>query len=128
MKINQTEVEINGIKYIQANSIDNNIQKINTDGLPMVMIRTYSAGVHFGYLNKRESTLAGVEVELIDSRRVYSWVGAATLSQLAMDGTSKPDSCKFPCKVNSIELIAIEIIPMTEKSYKSLSSIKIWKA
>ncbi len=93
----------------------------------MVMVRTYSAGVHYGFLKNRESTLAGIEVELIDARRVWSWSGAASLSQLAMEGTSSPESCKFPCKVNSIQLVAIEIIEMAQKAVKSLNSVKIWE-
>ena len=126
MKINQTELEVNGVKYVRADSISSST-KVNTDGLKMVMVRTYSAGVHFGYLNKRESTLAGIEVELLNARRVYRWSGAATLSQLAMEGTTAPKDCKFPCEVDSIELVAIEIIPMTEKAYKSLNLVDIWK-
>lgn len=119
------EVEINGTKYVPKDSIKSEV--VNTSGLKMVIVRTYSAGVHFGYLNKRESTQGGIEVELLKARRVYYWDGAATLSQLAMEGTSKPNNCKFPCEVNSIELIAIEIIPMTEKAVESLKKVKIWE-
>jgi len=119
------EVEINGIKYVPKSSVKSEV--VNTNGLKMVMVRTYSAGVHYGYLKRRESTQAGIEVELLDARRIYYWDGAATLSQLAIEGTSKPDNCKFPCKVNVIELIAIEIIQMTEKAVESLNNVKIWE-
>ena len=89
-----------------------------------VIIRTYSAGVFAGYLQKRE----GQEVVLATARRIWYWDGAASLSQLAMEGTSKPDNCQFPCAVNEITLTqAIEIIPCTEKAMKSIQAVKIWK-
>jgi hypothetical protein len=123
-KIKVDELVIDGTVYVPKT---NNNPVINTDGLKMVMIRTYSAGVHFGYLSKKESTLAGIEVELLNSRRVYYWDGAATLSQLAIEGSSKPDNCQIPCIIPKIILIAIEIIEMSEKAYDILSNIKVWE-
>lgn len=90
-----------------------------------VIVRTYSAGVFAGYLHSRE----GKEVTLINARRLWMWEGAASLSQLAMEGTSKPDKCKFPCEVSSIILTeAIEIIDCTEKAKASIASVPIWSA
>ena len=78
-----------------------------------VLVRTYSAGVHVGTLQSR----AGKEVVLTNARRIWYWDGAATLSQLAIDGTSKPENCKFPAAVPEILLTeAIEIIPITDKA------------
>lgn len=89
-----------------------------------VIVRTYSSGVFAGYLKSRE----GQEVTLINARRIWYWDGAASLSQLAMEGTSKPEKCKFPCEVNEILLLqAIEIIDVTEKSEKSIKSVPIWQ-
>lgn len=89
-----------------------------------VLVRTYSAGVHVGMLKSRN----GKEVTLTNARRIWYWEGAATLSQLAMDGTSKPENCKFPCAVNEILLTeAIEIIPITDKARESIASVKVWK-
>ena len=48
----------------------------------VVLVRTYSAGVHFGYLVSRK----GKEVQLIKSRRIWKWVGAWTLSEIATAG------------------------------------------
>lgn len=89
-----------------------------------VLVRTYSAGVHVGILKSRN----GKEVTLTNARRIWYWEGAATLSQLAMDGTSKPENCKFPCAVNEILLTeAIEIIPITDKARESIASVKAWR-
>ena len=95
--------------------------KIGTD----VLVRTYSAGVHVGILEARN----GKEETLSNARRIWYWVCAATLSQLATDGTSNPGGCKFPCPVAEILLTeAIEIIPLTKKARQSIDSVPVWKA
>jgi hypothetical protein len=123
-KIKVDEVVIYGTTYIPKNQVQ---EAEKLDGMPYVMVRTYSAGVFTGYLKSKEYTAAGTIVELVKARRIWYWDGAASLSQLAMEGTTKPENCKFPCEVSSIELNAIEIIPMTEKAQKSIDSVKIWK-
>jgi hypothetical protein len=90
-----------------------------------VIVRTYSAGVFAGELESRN----GQEVVLLNARRLWYWSGAASLSQLAMEGTSNPSGCKFPCEVLRVELIqAIEILDVTEKARKSIKEVPTWKA
>jgi hypothetical protein len=87
------------------------------------IVRTYSAGVFFGEIVKRD----GKEVEMRHARRIWAWSGAAYLSQLAMEGTKSPDKCKFPCPVDSVVLTeAIEILPCTEAACTSIDGVKIW--
>lgn len=89
-----------------------------------VIVRTFSAGVFAGYLESRN----GKEVVLLNARRLWKWSGAASLSQLAMEGTKNPDECKFPCEVIRVELLeAIEILDVTEKAKKSIKDVPIWK-
>ena len=89
-----------------------------------VICRTYSAGVFAGILKSRE----GKEAVLTDARRIWYWSGAASLSQLATDGTSDPEKCKFPCAVSEVLLTeVIEIIPTTASAEKSIKEVKIWK-
>lgn len=89
-----------------------------------VIVRTYSAGAFAGYLDSRN----GKEVVLKDARRLWYWDGAASLSQLAMEGTSKPKNCKFPCAVESVTLLeAIEILDTTPKAKESIISVKSWE-
>lgn len=89
-----------------------------------VMVRTYSAGVFTGYLKSRN----GKEVVLQDARRIWYWQGAASLSQLAQEGTSSPDGCKFPCPVDEVILTeAIEIIAVTKRGKKSIEEVPEWK-
>ncbi len=90
-----------------------------------VIVRTYSAGVFAGELESRN----GREVVMKNARRLWYWSGAASLSQLAMEGVKKPDECKFPCEVNRVELLeGVEILDCTEDAIKSIKSVPIWKA
>ena len=90
---------------------------------PYVIVRTYSAGVFAGYLKSRE----GKEVTLVEARRIWYWAGAASLSELAQRGTSKPAECKFPCTVDEVILTeAIEILSATEAAQKSIEGVPVW--
>lgn len=88
------------------------------------MVRTYSAGVFAGTVVKKD----GKEVTLKDARRIWYWSGAASLSQLATEGTSKPKQCKFPAPVAEVVLTeAIEIIPITPEAQKSIAGVPVWR-
>ncbi len=120
-KLKVDEVVIDGDTYVPKNSILSKEKAESKDGMPFVVIRTYSAGVHIGYLKRRE----GKEVELLDSIRIWQWQGAFTLSELAMEGVSDPDNCKFSMAVNcNILPEAIEIIEATEKAKISLLAVE----
>lgn len=89
-----------------------------------VIARTYSAGVFAGYLESRK----GQEVILSDARRLWYWKGAASLSQLAMEGVKCPNECKFPAAVDRVELLqTIEILDVTESAQKCIRDVPIWK-
>lgn len=93
-----------------------------------VIIRADRAGVFFGTLLAKNDTPAGVEVEMKDSRRIWYWDGAASLSQLAVDGTAVPQECKFTVTVpQHVVMQVIEIIPCTDKAVKSIESVEVWK-
>ena len=90
-----------------------------------VIVRANSAGVFAGTLL---SYKAG-EAKLKNARRIWYWSGAASLSQLALDGTAKPDACKFPAPVPSILVMGvIEVIPTTPKARQSIEGVKVWSA
>ena len=89
-----------------------------------VIVRTYSAGVFAGNLDSR----VGQEVVLKNARRLWFWAGAASLSQLAQSGTSKPESCKFPEEISSVLLLqAIEILDVSAIAESSIKSVKVWR-
>lgn len=110
---------IDGVTYVPESATVS-----NKEGLPYVIVRTYSAGVFAGYLKERN----GKEGELLNARRLWYWEGAASLSQLAVEGVKSPDKCKFPCEVSSIILTEIiEILPVTNKAQESIASVKVWE-
>lgn len=114
-------IKIDDIEYVKKEEL---CPAEEMDGLKYVIVRTYSAGVFAGYLKSRQ----GCEVVLLNARRIWYWDGAASLSQLAMEGTSKPESCKFPCEVSRVELLeVVEILDCTEKARLSIKNVKIWQ-
>lgn len=84
-----------------------------------VIVRTYSAGVHFGELASRN----GKEVVLKDARRLWYWEGAFTLSAVAESGVAARS--KLSVAVPEIVLTeAIEIIPCSEAAIANLRALK----
>lgn len=103
------EVNINGRKYVLDSPID-------TDGL--VIVRTYSAGVHVGRIESRE----GTEVILANARRIWRWRGANTLNEAAVNGVAM-EWTRISEPVPSITLTqAIEIIPVCKGAVESLTT------
>lgn len=89
-----------------------------------VIVRGDRSGVFFGTLVAKE----GREVELNNCRRLWYWDGAASISQIAVDGVSKPSRCKFTVSVDSILIEdVIEIIPCTEKAISIIEGVDLWK-
>jgi len=114
---------IDDVKYVREDAV--NKMASERDGMKYVIARTYSAGVFAGFLESRD----GQEVVMRDARRLWQWSGAAPLSQLAMSGTSKPDSSKFPETVYTIELLqVVEILHCTKTAKESIESVEIWVA
>ena len=89
-----------------------------------VIVRGDRSGVFFGTLKEKN----GQEVVLGECRRLWYWDGAASISQLAVDGTTNPSECKFTVVVDEIAILdAIEIIPCTENAIESIENVRVWK-
>lgn len=90
----------------------------------MYIVRSDRAGVFFGEIKSRD----GDSVTMTDVRKLWYWDGACAVEQLALDGTTAPAGCKFTVAVPEMEVLgAIQIIPCTDKSAKSLSEVRAWK-
>lgn len=88
------------------------------------IVRSDKAGVFFGEIKERN----GDEVTMTNVRRIWYWSGAASLSQLAVDGVSQPKDCKFTVYVKEMIIFGIiEIIPCTEEAIKSIEGVEEWK-
>ena len=117
-------ITIDGVEYVAKSEIKG-VKAVSLKGLPYKIIRTYSAGVFAGYLKKRE----GKEAVILNARRLWYWDGAASLSQLAVDGLKSYTNCKFPCEVDEITVTeVIEILDVTKVAQESIQACPIWKA
>lgn len=113
------KITLNGVDYVPADKIKAIAEPV--DGMRFCIIRTYSAGVHAGYVKSQ----SGKEVTLVNARRLWRWAGAFTLSEMAVNGVSKPSECKFATTVPEIILTeAIEIIPCTETAKEIILGVK----
>lgn len=107
-------VTIDGIEYAPVQNME--------DG--RVIVRSRDSGVHYGTMAKRD----GSEVVLTDSRRLWSWSGAASLSELATAGVTNPDSCKFTVRVPSILVLGVcEVIDCTAAAAQCIEGVPEWK-
>lgn len=89
-----------------------------------VIVRGDRSGVFFGTLVAKE----GTEVKLKNCRRLWYWDGAASISQIAVEGVAKPENCKFTVTVDEIVILdAIEIISCTDVAVNSIKGVSIWK-
>ncbi len=89
-----------------------------------VIVRADRAGVFFGDLVKKQ----GSEVTLNECRKLFYWEGASAVEQLAVDGTNKPENCRFTITVeNAVILGVIQIIPCSKKAIKSIKGVKEWR-
>jgi hypothetical protein len=89
------------------------------------IIRADRAGVFAGNIKERN----GSEVVLENARRIWYWDGAASLSQMAMEGVKKPENCRFTVTVPEITILGvIEIIPCTKEAEECIKKVKEWKA
>lgn len=87
------------------------------------IIRCDRAGVFFAQIESRK----GDEATLINARRIWYWNGAASLSQLAVDGVSSPKDCKFTVTVERMTVLGvIEIIPCTVKAIECIKAVPEW--
>jgi len=91
------------------------------------IIRTYSAGVWFGNIKQLNEN----SVILTNARRLWYWSGAASLSQLAVEGTKRPNDCKFTVTITDEEGVylpqIIEVLPCTKEAVENINSVKEWK-
>ena len=89
------------------------------------IVRCNRSGVFYGEIARQD----GAEVQLVNARCLWYWDGAASLMQLALEGTSKPDNCKFTVSIEEVTVLdAIEIVKCTDKAQKSIEAVKAWRA
>ena len=105
------KIVVDGIEYAPVQNM------AKADGMEYVIVRTYSAGVHAGFLEKQD----GKMVVLRNTRRIWYWKGAASLSQMALSGVTCPNECKFSVTIQQNTLTeAIEIMLCTKEAMENI--------
>lgn len=90
----------------------------------MYVVRCAQAGVFFGEIKERK----GDEVTMTNVRKLWYWDGACAVEQLAVDGTSSPERCKFTVMVSEMVVTgAIQVLACTDKAASSLAAVGVWK-
>lgn len=111
------------IKLITNHKNNRKMENKNQENQKFI-VRTDRAGVFFAEIVERN----GSEAVLRNARRLWYWNGAASLSQLAMEGVTKPRECKFTMEVTECTVLGvIEIIPCTQKAVHCIKNIEPWK-
>lgn len=91
------------------------------------IIRAERAGVFLCKILKEE----GNTLQVNNLRRLYRWAGALDVTQIAKEGISNPNNCKFSVQLGSEDtsLIynVIEAHTCTEKALQTLNSVLAWK-
>ncbi len=88
------------------------------------IVRGDRSGVFAGDIKHRE----GREVTLTNVRRLWYWSGAASLSQLALEGVKRPKDCKFTVTVPELVVLdAIEFIPCTAEAEACIKGVPEWR-
>lgn len=84
----------------------------------VVLVRTYSAGVHVGELVSR----TGQEVVLRNAHRIWRWRGANTLHELALRGASTTEWTRISERAPGGVVLtgAIEVIETTPEAGDNL--------
>ena len=99
--------------------------KINKE--KFYIVRTYSAGVWFCQIRE----ISGTEATIINARRLWYWSGAASLSQMAIEGVKYPDKCKFTMTITDDDGVfltnVIEVLPCSEEAMKNINDVPVWK-
>lgn len=119
-------IMIDDVKYVKADCVKEQVESV--DGMECCIIRSYGAGVFAGYVKSKTAEANGVNVVLVNSRRIWYWSGACSLSQIAVEGSKNINDCKIAMVV-PYQFIAnvIEIIPMSKESFKNIMGAEIWK-
>lgn len=88
------------------------------------IVRCNGAGVFYTEIKERR----GNEADLVNARRLWYWDGAASLSQLAIEGVSRPQNCKFTVTVPEMTVLnVLEIIPCSEAACACIDEVPEWR-
>lgn len=89
-----------------------------------VIVRGDRSGVQYGEVISIENNV----ISLKNSRRIWYWAGAASLSELAEKGVKFPKNCKFSVTNTKSHYIfdVIEVIECTIEAVENIEAVPVW--
>lgn len=89
-----------------------------------VIVRGTNAGVFFGTLESKDKDYVCLE----NARKLFYWDGAGAVEGISVQGTTKPENCKFTVFVPSIEIEGVcQVLPCSDEAAKIIESVKEWR-
>jgi hypothetical protein len=120
-KMSDTKIEINGIEYVRADSVQKAAEPV--DGMRLVFVRSVVAGVHAGYVAEQRDRY----IRLVRSRWIRDYA-ADNLHSLATVGATDVSQCNYTDEIPEIEICEdYVVIPMTEAGRKSYEQVGPWR-
>lgn len=90
------------------------------------IVRCCTAGVFFGEVKEVSSDANGLNVRMVNARKIWNWSGAAAVEELSQAGCN--DNSKITVAVPDIVVAnAIQIIPCSDKAIKNIEAKKVWQ-
>ncbi len=87
------------------------------------IFRGKDSGVFYG----EQVSVNGQHAVIKNSRKIYHWDGANCLEQLSVEGTKKPENCRFTIENDNEIYDLVQKLPVSELAQKNLDEVKIWK-
>ena len=89
------------------------------------IIRGNNSGVQYGTITAIDNSIVVLE----NSRRIWYWSGAASLSQMAMEGVKDAKACKFSLVQATPHIITdvIEVLICSPDAINNIEGVPVWK-
>ena len=112
----------------QAAEQDSNSNIVNQTYINKIcVIRSYDAGVFIGKVKFIEKDIDKLTVILDDCRRIWCWNGAASLSQLSIEGCKAEGSKITVITQQHLVKNIIEIMIASQACISKINSIPFWE-
>jgi len=117
-KATKTEMEVFVDEALDRNILTGEVLK-EKRLCPLVVVRSRGSGVHVGLLADYDPKTQ--HAILLDSRRIWRWYGANTLTEVARHGISEESRVSEPCPQMAVAEV-VEVIPVSAEAAPSLTT------
>lgn len=121
----KNEITIDGKEYVLKSSIKTSEKAKSMKGMEYCIIRTYSAGVFAGYIDRK---IKGASRTIFKARRLWYWkTTGLDVSTIAEKGVVV-DKCRFSEIRDEIDLEnVIEVQPCNKIAQETIEKVKVYE-